>query len=305
MAASAGVATKASASVQKGAAADLTPTATKANWAFVGWNTDKNANTGLSSLTVNGNTTLYAIFKAPLIPDPGFEAAIRDAIGKPTGELTKADLAQVEELYLYGGWGGPEYNVRSLEGIKNCTSLKWLVVYGDLITDTADFSGMTSLQMLGIFFGQVTRLNVSGCTALTQLDCLGSTTEAITMNNHPALEYFDCSENNITSLNLSGCPQLVQLTCDQNDIHSLDLSGCPKLGSLTCSYNNLSSLNLGGCTKLYRLQCFANNLTSLDIRDCASTLHDYWFYYNCFPSRAAILGYDKIADRNFDPQKAS
>jgi len=47
---------------QQGAAADLSPKAVKAGWEFVGWNTDKNARTGLSSYTINGNTTFYAIF---------------------------------------------------------------------------------------------------------------------------------------------------------------------------------------------------------------------------------------------------
>ena len=52
-----------SALVEIGDFADLTPTATKVGWTFLGWNTNKNATTGLSSYTVNQNTTLYAIFK--------------------------------------------------------------------------------------------------------------------------------------------------------------------------------------------------------------------------------------------------
>ena len=43
---------------------DFTPTATKANYTFVGWNTNKDATTGLSSLKMEaGNVTLYAIYK--------------------------------------------------------------------------------------------------------------------------------------------------------------------------------------------------------------------------------------------------
>ena len=56
-------ATKTTASVKYGSAVDLTPTATKSGYTFVGWNTNKSATTKLSSLTVNGNITLYAIYK--------------------------------------------------------------------------------------------------------------------------------------------------------------------------------------------------------------------------------------------------
>ena len=57
-------ATKTSATVEYGAAVDLTPTATKAGWTFVGWNTNKDATTAITSLTMPANDiTLYAIYK--------------------------------------------------------------------------------------------------------------------------------------------------------------------------------------------------------------------------------------------------
>jgi len=57
-------ATASTASKTAGAAVDLTPTAVKPGWQFVGWNTDKTATTGLGSLAMpSGNVRLYAIFK--------------------------------------------------------------------------------------------------------------------------------------------------------------------------------------------------------------------------------------------------
>ena len=56
--------TKTSATVEEGSAIDLTPTATKSGWTFVGWNTNKDATTKLSSLTMGeSNVTLYAIYR--------------------------------------------------------------------------------------------------------------------------------------------------------------------------------------------------------------------------------------------------
>lgn len=59
-------ATKTTAAVSNGSAADLSPTATKSGWTFVGWNTDPNATTALSSYSVTHNVTLYAIYKKNL-----------------------------------------------------------------------------------------------------------------------------------------------------------------------------------------------------------------------------------------------
>ncbi len=46
-----------------GANADLSLRAVKNGYEFVGWNTDKDAITALSSVTVTGDTTLYAVYK--------------------------------------------------------------------------------------------------------------------------------------------------------------------------------------------------------------------------------------------------
>ena len=46
----------------EGQKADLSVAATKSGWSFVGWNTNQNAHTALSDLTVTSDTTLYAIF---------------------------------------------------------------------------------------------------------------------------------------------------------------------------------------------------------------------------------------------------
>ena len=56
-------ATKTTATLKYGASVDLTPTATKDNYTFVGWNTNKNAKQKLSTLTAGtSNITLYAIY---------------------------------------------------------------------------------------------------------------------------------------------------------------------------------------------------------------------------------------------------
>ena len=75
-------ATKTTANVNYGAAVDLTPTATKSGWTFVGWNTNKDATTALTSLTMPANNvTLYAIYKKTLTAN--FYSGINKATNDP------------------------------------------------------------------------------------------------------------------------------------------------------------------------------------------------------------------------------
>lgn len=60
-------ATKTSDTVLEGAAVDLTPTAAKDGWEFVGWNTEQNAHEGLMSVAMGeADVTLYGIYKKTL-----------------------------------------------------------------------------------------------------------------------------------------------------------------------------------------------------------------------------------------------
>ena len=75
-------ATKTSAVVDYRSAIDLSPTATKSGWEFVGWNTNKDATTALSSLTMStNNVTLYAIYKKTLTAN--FYSGINKATNNP------------------------------------------------------------------------------------------------------------------------------------------------------------------------------------------------------------------------------
>ena len=56
--------TKETEKVNYGENIDLTPTASKSGWTFVGWNTNKDATSGLTSLKMStNNVTLYAIYR--------------------------------------------------------------------------------------------------------------------------------------------------------------------------------------------------------------------------------------------------
>jgi internalin A len=74
------------------------------------------------------------------------EAAIRDRIKKPTGELTKADLEKVTRLSIYS------FGRRQLTSVKGLEKLtqKELSLIGNQLTDVKGLEKLTGLKALYI-----------------------------------------------------------------------------------------------------------------------------------------------------------
>ena len=86
---------------------------------------------------------------APITLDPGLEQAIRDALSKPTGELTADDLASLTALDAsYRG-------IVDLEGIQGCVNMESLVLSGNSIVSVGPLSVLTSLWYLDLYGNQI------------------------------------------------------------------------------------------------------------------------------------------------------
>ena len=104
-------ATKETASVSYGGAIDLTPTATKTGYTFVGWNTNKDATTGLTSLNMGtSNVTLYAIYKKDIAVTFKYHNDQSKTINSTVyNKTTSANITAPEALgtpsgYTFRGW---------------------------------------------------------------------------------------------------------------------------------------------------------------------------------------------------------
>ena len=90
--------------VTYGTAVDLTPTATKANYVFIGWNTSSTATTGLTSYKMPAkNVTLYAIFKKAVAKiETGtattYYLTLQDAID--AAGTTKTTVTMIDDVSL-------------------------------------------------------------------------------------------------------------------------------------------------------------------------------------------------------------
>jgi len=90
-----------------GATVDLTPTAEKDGYVFVGWNTNKDATTKLTNLTVaSSNITLFAIF-SKTVPTTFTDAAGVQVVNVPFyNNQTEVTIPSAPVQRNYAGWNG-------------------------------------------------------------------------------------------------------------------------------------------------------------------------------------------------------
>ena len=70
------------------------------------------------------------------------KAAIREAIDKPQGELTKADLEKVKMLFI------KRRQLTSVSGLAGLRKLEVLGLDGNQLTDISPLAGLTQLEIL-------------------------------------------------------------------------------------------------------------------------------------------------------------
>lgn len=235
-------------------------------------------------------------------PDRNFEVAVRKAIGKSTGPITRADVAGVTKLdvSLDIDW----QTIASLSGIEYFTALTTLYCNNNQLTKL-DISKNTALKELSCSSNQLTTLDVSNNSALTMLNCSGNQLDTLNVGKNTALKVLYCSYNKLTELKVSGVATLNELRCSYNQLDELDVSKNPALTVLECSFNNLAELDVRKNPALEQLNCVNNQLTSLDLSN-NTALTQLFCSENALHDKAAIIGLDenKLVEFNFVPQKA-
>ena len=129
------------------------------------------------------------------------EAAIRKAANKPTGELTKADLEKVRELYLVHD------QLTDVKGLEKLNQLTELSLIDNQLTDVKGLEKLTQLRNLWLYSNQLT--DVKGLEKLTQLKCLYLNKNKLT--DVKGLEKLD----QLKVLFLDGNPALTKAQIDQ------------------------------------------------------------------------------------------
>ncbi len=98
------------------------------------------------------------------IPDPNLESAIRDALEKPEGDITVADMESLTEL-----WAGNK-GIEDLAGLEYATNLTNLDLNNNEISDISSLSSLTNLIELHLVDNDIS--DISPLSGLTKIDFL-------------------------------------------------------------------------------------------------------------------------------------
>jgi len=204
-----------------------------------------------------------AFAESSLIPDKNLEQAIRIELKKPTGAITKKDLASLTSLYpedpekKVGSLIGLEHavNLESLMlpglGIKDISPLKdlhkvtFLALSGNQIRQLEPLQGLHQLEQLMIDANEIEKLDtLAGLTNLTDL-LIGHNriNDLSPIQSLTKLSWLIVSDNQIESLEpLRNHPNIEHLYIENNQIQDISvLTTLPKLQEVSLSNNPLDA----------------------------------------------------------------
>ena len=213
------------------------------------------------SITSTPPATLTVAPERPVvIPDPNLEAAIRSALAKPTGSLTKSDLQTLKSL------SGSSRNITNLSSLEWATNLQTLALSYNAISDLTPLQGLNGLVDLALDRNQIS--NLSPLTNLKNLRGLALGGNPITSYTVLAgltnLTRLALSDASVTSLSVvQNLTRLTQLSLYANQFADLSpLRPLTNLTDLDLRRNFVTNYTLlANLTNLTRLRLGENGLS--------------------------------------------
>ncbi|MBN2525680.1 MAG: hypothetical protein JXR76_04740 [Deltaproteobacteria bacterium] len=196
--------------------------------------------------------------------DAGLEAAVREALGMPTGPIYKQHVSKL--LSLSAG----DRKIGNLGGIECLSSLIYLDLQYNSFTSLSELEKLPLLQELKLRgnWGVSDISPLGTLTALRHLDLYGLRTlsDISALSNLDMLLSLDLTGNSVSDLSpLSGLFSLSELRLELNNITDISpISDLLKLGTLTLDSNSVSSIEaLSNMQKLSYLTLENNQITDL------------------------------------------
>ena len=195
-------------------------------------------------------------------PDAGLEAAIRDEISKPTGDIYDTDLDDVFLLYA------DDQGIVDLTGLEYCVNLMILGLEINQISNLGPLSGLDLLMVLSVAENNVSDLTPLGALpSLTDLEVSSNPLSDLSpLATIPTLERLYAENTQVTNLGpLAGLPTLFDLDLMSNNISDLGpLAGITTLAFVLLSDNQISDLTpLAGLTQLQELYLAMNQIQNV------------------------------------------
>ncbi|AZR72907.1 hypothetical protein BBF96_05585 [Anoxybacter fermentans] len=178
--------------------------------------------------------------------DSNLEKAVRKAINKPVGSITKEDVKGLDSL------DASVMEIKSLKGIENLTALTRLNLSRTGISDISNLSGLTNLKYLYLSYNEIKDI-----TVLSNLKNL----QEVNLSNNQI--------NNVDDLVWLAGKSLTVLNLGGNLISDIQkLSKLTTLEKLMLNNNNISDISaLSLLTNLKELDLCGNQITSISALD--------------------------------------
>ena len=208
------------------------------------WNMQAHNSAGWSTVS----NTLYFQTLTPTpsevvtFPDPNLEAAVREAIGKPTEDIYCSDLAELKELRAMNR------NISDISGLEYCVNLERLDLGVNQISDISALSNLTNLTQLYLTTNQIREIApLSNLRSLRTLflDWNWQIADISYLSNLTNLTGLYLESNQINDISpLSNLGNLTQLGLGGNEISDISaLSNLINLTWLDISRNSISDLS--------------------------------------------------------------
>lgn len=193
------------------------------------------------------------------LPDQNLEAAIREAVGKPTGDIYEADVENLTSLYA------AERGIVSLTGLEHATSLTHLYLDSNNISDIsplANLSSLTDLYLGANKIGNISRLANLTSLTLLRLDS-NNISDISSLASLSSLTDLYLGSNKIGNISrLADLTSLTLLRLDSNNISNISpLANLSSLTELDLGRNEIGDISpLGELTSLTDLDLHSNHI---------------------------------------------
>jgi formylglycine-generating enzyme required for sulfatase activity len=238
------------------------------------------------------------------IPDPGLNASIREALGKPGGPLTTADMLTLTTL------NARARNVSSIVGLETAHNLVSLDLQFNHLSNVSLLSALTNLGTLDLSGNSLT--NFSLPNGLTNLLSLTIEAAGLTNLTLPAgltrLNNLDLENNSLTSFNqLSNLTGLIALDLGFNAFTNFSVPGVlTNLSSFYFAGNPLTSVTvLPGLSAMTELNLSQNLLTKFALPPGMTNLSELDLFFNQLTNVTLPTDLRNLTDLDLDFNRLS
>ena len=204
------------------------------------WKVAATDNHGASTTGLLWDFTTTPADQVVTFPDPNLEAAIREAIGKPTGDIYQSDLEMLT------GLGAEGRSISNLTGLEYCVNLNNLGLYDNQIDDISPLSNLAKLERLSLGTNEIASIEaISGLTSLRDLELdTNQITDIQPLADVTGLVRLSLGYNQIADIQpISNLTNLQALNLISNQITSIEsLASLTNLEELGLGFNQISNV---------------------------------------------------------------